>query len=383
MTDPLELTPRQLALLRLTLLPGIGSTIAQALLEDFAGEAERIFEATPDELAQNPKIRPKLARLLRSDESLHKAEEELRTLEERRRMGEVITPLFYGEEGYPEYLLNCPDAPLVLYVKGQIPTDSPMIAIVGTRRCTTYAADVIEHLVSKWAEVRPDLVIVSGLAYGVDALAHRAALKHGLRSVGVVAHGHYTLYPSRHREIASEMIHNGGGVVTEYGYHERAFPQRFVLRNRIVAGMTLGTVVVESAARGGGLITAGLALDYGRSVFAVPGRLFDPMSEGCNKLLTRQQATCLTDPMTLLEELHLEPESSKAQPLPFAPDEAPEEDEEPILRELHKAGTLTLNDLALRLGESTGVVSGRLFELELDGRIRSLPGARYELRPSR
>lgn len=382
MSDPLELTPRQLALLRLTLLPGVGSTIAQALLEDFDGAAERIFEATPDELAQNPKIRPKLARLIRSDESLRKAQEELRTLEERRRMGEVITPLFYGEEGYPEYLLNCPDAPLVLYVKGQIPLDGPMIAIVGTRRCTTYAADVIEHLIARWAEVRSDLIIVSGLAYGVDALAHRTALQHGLRSVGVVAHGHYTLYPSRHREIASEMIRQGGGVVTEYGYHERAFPQRFVLRNRIVAGMTLGTVVVESAARGGGLITAGLALDYGRSVFAVPGRVFDPISEGCNNLLTRQQATCLTDPMTLLRELDLEPKRNLSQPLPFTSEESPAEDE-PILRELQSAGPLTLNDLVLRLGETAGTVSGRLFELELDGRVRSLPGARYELRPLR
>lgn len=359
------------------MLPGIGSTVGHALLEDFDGHPERIFEATADELAQNPNIRPSLARLIRSEDSLHKAEEELRTLSERAAVGETITPLFYGEEGYPEYLLNCADAPLVLYVKGTLPTDGPMIAIVGTRRCTTYAADVVERMVKRWAELRPDLVIVSGLAYGVDALAHRAALKHGLRSVGVVAHGHYTLYPSRHRDLAVEMIHSGGGMVTEYGYHTRAFPQHFVLRNRIVAGMTRATVVVESARRGGALITAGLALDYGRSVFAVPGRIFDSTSEGCNWLLASERATCLTDPDFLLDELSLLPDRSPAQRLPFS-SETDEGEEDPILRELREAGPLTLNDLTLRLGEQAGALSGRLFELELSGKVRSLPGARYE-----
>jgi len=373
----LSLTPAELALLRLTMLPGIGSTISHALLEDFDSHPERIFEATADELAQNPNIRPSLARLIRSDDSLLKAKEELRTLDERASAGELITPLFYGEEGYPEYLLNCADAPLVLYVKGTLPTDGPMIAIVGTRRCTTYAADVVESMVKRWAELRPDLIIVSGLAYGVDALAHRAALKHGLRSVGVVAHGHYTLYPSRHRDLAAEMIRSGGGVVTEYGYHTRAFPQHFVLRNRIVAGMTRATVVVESARRGGALITAGLALDYGRSVFAVPGRIFDSTSEGCNWLLASERAACLTDPDFLLDELSLLPDRSPAQRLPFS-SETEEGEEDPILRELREAGPLTLNDLTLRLGEQAGALSGRLFELELSGKVRSLPGARYE-----
>ena len=373
----LSLTTGELALLRLTMLPGVGSTISHALLEDFDNHPERIFEVTADELAQNPAIRPSLARLLRSEDSLRKAEEELRTLSERAAVGETITPLFYGEEGYPDYLLNCADAPLVLYVKGILPTDGPMIAIVGTRRCTTYAADVVERMVKRWAELRPDLVIVSGLAYGVDALAHRAALKHGLRSVGVVAHGHYTLYPSRHRALAAEMIHSGGGVVTEYGYHTRAFPQHFVLRNRIVAGMTRATVVVESARRGGALITAGLALDYGRSVFAVPGRIFDSTSEGCNWLLASERAACLTDPDFLLDELSLLPDRSPAQRLPFS-SETEEGEEDPILRELREAGPLTLNDLTLRLGEQAGALSGRLFELELSGKVRSLPGARYE-----
>lgn len=373
----LSLTTGELALLRLTMLPGVGSTISHALLEDFDNHPERIFEVTADELAQNPNIRPSLARLIRSDDSLHKAEEELRTLSERAAAGETITPLFYGEEGYPEYLLNCADAPLVLYVKGTLPTDGPMIAIVGTRRCTTYAADVVESMVKHWAELRPDLVIVSGLAYGVDALAHRAALRHGLRSVAVVAHGHYTLYPSRHRDLAAEMIRSGGGVVTEYGYHTRAFPQHFVLRNRIVAGMTRATVVVESARRGGALITAGLALDYGRSVFAVPGRIFDSTSEGCNWLLASERAACLPDPDFLLDELSLLPDRSPAQRLPFS-SETEEGEEDPILRELREAGPLTLNDLTLRLGEQAGALSGRLFELELSGKVRSLPGARYE-----
>lgn len=315
--------------------------------------------------------------LLRPD-SLVAAEQELRIIAERRAASDPITPLFYGEGGYPDYLLGCSDAPPVLYVRGQIPIDGPMIAIVGTRRCTTYAADVIDTLVEAWAKVRPDLIVVSGLAYGVDILAHRAALKYGLRTVAVVAHGHSTLYPARHRDTAREIIATGGGIVTEYPYYTKPFPKHFVLRNRIVAGMTLGTVVVESAARGGALITAGLALDYGRSVFAVPGRLYDTASEGCNALLTQLKATCLNNADTLLEELHLEPRAkTKGLPLPFT--EETEGDEDPILVHLRDAGTLTLNDLTMRLGEETGVLSGRLFELELEGKIRSLPGARYEL----
>ena len=260
----------------------------------------------------------------------------------------------------------------MLYVKGQIPL-GPMISFVGTRRNTHYSLDVLEYLMEGIAALRPDITIVSGLAYGVDKLSHQTALKYGLKSIGVVAHGHYTLYPSSHRDLAEQMIATGGGVVTEYPYRTRALPQRFVQRNRIVAGLSLGTVVVESAERGGSLITANIAFDYGRSVLVAPGRIFDTASKGCNKLVAHQKASIITTPDKLLDELQLLP-TLKPQRLPF---EEEQEESNPILKALRTADHLTLEDLALQLGEEVPTISGMLFELELNGQIHSLPGGRY------
>ncbi len=165
------------------------------------------------------------------------------------------------------------------------------------------------------------------------------------------------------------MIATGGGVVTEYPYRTRALPQRFVQRNRIVAGLSLGTIVVESAERGGSLITANIAFDYGRSVLVAPGRIFDPASKGCNKLVAHQKASIITTPDKLLDELQLLP-TLKPQRLPF---EEEQEESNPILKALRTADHLTLEDLALQLGEEVPTISGMLFELELNGQIHSLP----------
>lgn len=281
--------------------------------------------------------------------------------------------LFTGSPNYPAYLDHCFDAPLVLYVRGQVP-NTPMISIVGTRKNTVYAQDLLQYLMQGIATHRPDITIVSGLAYGVDKLAHQTALAHGLKSVGVVAHGHYTLYPSSHRRLAETMMAQGGGIVTEYPYDTRALPQRFVQRNRIVAGLSHATLVIESAERGGSLITANIAFDYGRSLFAAPGRVFDPASAGCNRLIERQKASIITSPEQILREINLLPDLPQQPMLPFA-EEQPDQD--PIIHELRTSGELTLEDLSLRLGEDVPTISGRLFDLELDGLIRSLPGSRY------
>lgn len=371
MESSLQFSPEQLALLQLSLTEGIGPVTAKALIEEL-GSAEAVMAATPAELMQHPNIRPKLAQLLLSGNGAELAKRELEIQEELQQRGRPLKLYFLGDEEYPPYLAQCFDAPLVLYVKGQIPS-APMISFVGTRRNTHYSLDVLEYLMEGIVALRPDITIVSGLAYGVDRLSHQTALKYGLKSIGVVAHGHYTLYPSSHRELAEQMIATGGGVVTEYPYRTRALPQRFVQRNRIVAGLSLGTVVVESAERGGSLITANIAFDYGRSVLVAPGRIFDPASKGCNKLVAHQKASIITTPDKLLDELQLLP-TLKPQRLPF---EEEQEESNPILKALRTADHLTLEDLALQLGEEVPTISGMLFELELNGQIHSLPGGRY------
>lgn len=371
MESSLQFSSEQLALLQLSLTEGIGPVTAKALIEEM-GSAEAVMAATPAELMKHPNIRPKLAQLLLSGNGVELAKRELEILEELQQRGRPLKLYFFGDEEYPPYLAKCFDAPLVLYVKGQIPS-GPMISFVGTRRNTHYSLDVLEYLMEGIAALRPDITIVSGLAYGVDKLSHQAALKYGLKSIGVVAHGHFTLYPSSHRDLAEQMIATGGGVVTEYSYRTRALPQRFVQRNRIVAGLSPGTVVVESAERGGSLITANIAFDYGRSVLVAPGRIFDPASKGCNKLVAHQKASIITTPDKLLDELQLLP-TLKPQRLPF---EEEQEESNPILKALRTADHLTLEDLALQLGEEVPTISGMLFELELNGQIHSLPGGRY------
>ncbi len=372
MTDFYQLSPEERALLALSLTDGIGPVTARALIEEM-GSAAAVVSATVADLISVPNVSAKLARVLLSGEGKRKAEEEIIKLNQLASHGVHIQLLFAGAVDYPAYLDHCFDAPLVLYVRGEIPA-TPMISIVGTRKNTVYAQDVLNYLIQGIATHRPDITIVSGLAYGVDKLAHQTALAHGLKSIGVVAHGHYTLYPSAHRRLAEEMIANGGGIVTEYSYNTRALPQRFVQRNRIVAGLSHATLVIESAEKGGSLITASIAFDYGRALFATPGRLFDPISAGCNQLIERQKASIITSPEQILREINLLPEMTKQPTLPFVDDE---EGSDSIIRELRTADELTLEDLALRLGEDVPTISSRLFDLELEGRIRSLPGGRY------
>lgn len=374
MTFQPHLTPEQLALLQLSLTEGVGPVTARALIAEM-GSAEAVMELTSQEITQHPNIRPKLARALLHGNGRAEAEKELKILEQLYNKGIPLRLYFLCDEDYPPYLEQCFDAPLVLYVKGEIP-EGHMISIVGTRKNTRYAMDALNYIMQGISSIRKDITIVSGLAYGVDKLAHQAALNNGLKSVGVVAHGHYTLYPSTHRQLAEQMIATGGGIVTEYPYNTRALPQRFVQRNRIVAGLSVGTIVVESAEKGGSLITANIAFDYGRSLFVVPGRLFDTYSAGCNQLIYRQKASIITTPDKLLDEVNLLPQMLKPKQLPFEEEEV----SHPILKALHTADELTLEDIAMMLGEDVPAVSGMLFELELEGKIYSLPGGRYCIR---
>ena len=224
-----------------------------------------------------------------SDEARKRAEVEL---EYDLRYG--IEPLTMNDERYPSRLRECDDAPLMLFYKGNANLNQQrVINIVGTRHCTPYGEDLIRRFVTELKQLCPQVLIVSGLAYGVDINAHRQALDKGYETVGVLAHGLDDLYPNRHKETAQRMIEQGG-LLTEFLTQTNADKINFVRRNRIVAGMSDACILIESAAHGGGLITCQISQSYNRDVFAFPGRIGDAYSEGCNNLIRSNGATLLT-----------------------------------------------------------------------------------------
>lgn len=369
------LSDEQFALLRLSCTDGIGPITGRGLIEHF-GSASKVINASPKELSDAPGVREKLISTLKSPSGLEKANQEIDILNSLASNGSPLRLYFLGDDEYSPYLSHCFDAPLVLYVRGEIPQDAPMISIVGTRRNTRYSEETLRYLISNFAKLCPDLVIVSGLAYGVDKLAHELALEYGLRTIAIVAHGHNTLYPTAHIRLAHQIIEAGGGIVTEYPYYTKVLPQRFVARNRIVAGFSLATIIAESALKGGSLITGNIAFDYGRQVYAVPGKLYDKSSEGCNKMIALQKASIVVSPEQILEELNLINSTPKQNKLPF------EEliDDDPIVTLLREVGELSIEDIASRLGEELPTISAQLFELEMDDKIHALPGGKYSIK---
>ncbi len=307
-------------------------------------------------------------------EALKRAEQEWKYAE-----GKGIRCLCYNDSDYPVLLRQCPDAPLVLYYFGNAPLNRQrVINIVGTRRCTEYGKDIIRNFVSDLSRCYPDTLIVSGLAYGVDIHAHTDALQCGMDTVGVLAHGLDTIYPARHRSTAAQMCHHGG-LLTEYLSGTKMQRGFFVRRNRIVAGMSMATVVVESAEKGGALITAELAGEYDREVFAFPGRIYDPYSEGCNKLISRNEAHLIRSCSDFMRLMGWEePASQKAEEqLELFPELSVEE--QAIVDCLKSVDSMQINKISIETNMTYSQVSSALFELEMKGLVAVLGGARYRL----
>lgn len=282
---------------------------------------------------------------------------------------------------YPVLLAECPDAPLVLFYRGTARLNRRYaLSVVGTRRITPYGKRLCEELCAGLATLRPDALIVSGLAYGVDVHAHRAALAHGMETVAVLAHGHDRLYPSLHRDTANAML-SQGGLLTEYPAGTVPDKGNFVRRNRIVAGLTAATLVVESAQEGGALITARLASGYNREVAAFPGRATDEYSEGCNRLIRENRASLVTSPADVLELLgweSAEQAAEKEKEPQLFPSRTPEQ--ERVLEALHGTDGLSFDQLLRATGIPLSRLSALLFDLELDGGVSKLVGNRYILR---
>lgn len=344
-----------------------------------AGSATAVIEARGDVRSIIPDCSQALVRALgNTDNARQRAEAEI---EYCVRSG--IEVLCYGSEGYPRRLTECEDAPPVLFYKGTADLNRRrIINIVGTRHCTVYGQDMVRRLVSGLQEACPDVLIVSGLAYGIDICAHREALDKGIDTVAVLAHGLDYLYPPRHKETALRML-DRGGLLTEHFTRTNADKLNFLRRNRIVAGMSDATVLVESASHGGGLVTARLANEYNREVFAFPGRAGDQYSEGCNNLIRDSKASLISCAADLINAMGWQDDArlAKAREQGIERTLFPEltADEQTITNALAKGNDRHINLLAADTAMPMSRLTSTLFSLEMKGVVKCLAGGIYHL----
>jgi DNA processing protein len=357
-------------LLALTQVEFIGCRMARTLLDTF-GSASAIFQAPTKHLASIEGMGAKRVLAIKRGAGLKNAEQELRFMEKRG-----IRLLTFLDEYYPRRLLNCADAPLVLYYKGGINLNAEkVVAIVGTRKNTEYGKRITESLVEGLQG--QNITIVSGLAFGIDIIAHRKALSAGLPTIGVVAHGLDIVYPAEHRHVVEEML-NQGGVLTEYPSGTRPDKQNFPMRNRIVAGISDAVVVVETEVRGGAMITAKLAVGYDRDVAAFPGRTIDTKSSGCNYLIATNMAQMITGSEDLLSMMNWESNNQKP---PVQTKLFPQfTGAEALVVELLTASNgMHIDELMLKVGMGSSSLASALLVLEMEGYIKSMPGKMYKL----
>ena len=312
------------------------------------------------------------------DEPMKRAEFELKFMQEHQ-----IRAITLNDDDYPQRLRECADAPIILYYKGNADLNqSKIISIVGTRQCTQYGIDLIRRFVSDLRRHCPEMLIVSGLAYGVDINAHRQALAQGYPTVAVLAHGLDHIYPYHHRDTAAQML-NHGGLLTEFMTQTNADKPNFVRRNRIVAGLSDAVIVIESKSKGGGLITADIAQSYNRAVFAYPGAVGMPCSEGCNNLIRDNVAALISNADDFVRAMGWQDETKRREALSdgiernLFSDLSPEESS--IVKQLQQTNDLQLNILSVKTGIPIGHLTALLFQLEMKGVIKPLAGGMYHL----
>lgn len=307
--------------------------------------------------------------------ALERASQELDFMERHS-----INMVFVLDEDYPRALMEIQNPPICLFYLGNPCFDcSHSVSMVGTRRCTHSGIDFCERFVRETTDMIPDLSVVSGLAYGIDAAAHRSALKAGCHTVGVVAHGLDMLYPAQHRNLAKEILASGGSILTEYPSGTRPFKGRFLERNRIVACLPKGVIVVESAIRGGAMSTANTAFSYSREVFAVPGRPTDEVSQGCNLLIMKNKAHLMSGAMDFINEMGWRPTGNKTGIVQQELFPELEGDARLVYEYLRNQRTACSAD-SIKLATSLSIskIMSILGELEFDGIVVRVPGSRYE-----
>ena len=367
-----------LPILVLNSIRGVGSVRARHLIDAF-GSAEAVLNAEPDLLLQAGAVGQMVLDGRQNTQLFDDARRELDFIEAHN-----IQPLVYGQEGYPKRLLSCPDAPTVLFKLGDIDLETKhVVSIVGTRQCTQYGRDIVHRFVQELHEALPDVIIVSGLALGIDVESHKAALENGIPTLGVVAHGLDRIYPNNHRGVAKQMIQQGGGLLTEYATSAPFERGNFLARNRIIAGLADAILVAESKEKGGSLVTASIALDYGRDVFAFPGRISDDRSNGCNRLIRLNRAGLITSAEDLLYAMNWQTAQQPPaiqQTLNFEEDHVSPLGRR-ILDILRDRGDMRLSQLADILPdvERTALLE-ELLDLEMSDKIRNTPGGLYQSR---
>lgn len=356
------------------MIPGIGSINAKRLIA-YCGGAEAVFKEKKAALLKIPGIGDTLAKEIAHQNVLQRAEAEL-TFIDRYGIGAYT----FLDKDYPDRLKACEDGPVVLFSKGEVNfNERKVLAVVGTRNATDYGKSLCEHIVAEIVSLGHTPIIVSGLAFGIDICAHRAALKNSLKTVAVLGHSLNTIYPSEHKNTAREIVSNGA-LVSDFPSETKTDRQNFIKRNRIIAGLSDITLVVESGAKGGALITADLANSYSRDVAAIPGRSGDKYSEGCNNLIKTNRAALVESAKDIQELMGWEPETGVVkhaiQSTLFV--ELSEQDKV-IVELLGATEKESLDILALRAQMPVSKVSAILLNLEFAGIVRSLPGKQYSL----
>lgn len=357
-------------LLMLQNLSGIGQINAKKLLQYF-GSATNLFQADLKQLSEIDGIGKKRLQTLKDSANLKEAEEELKFIIDNK-----IDVLYYEDEDYPSRLKQCIDSPILLFSRGNINLkNKPILSIVGTRQITSHGVAFCEQLVSDLAPLKP--VIVSGLAYGADIVAHKAAIDHNLQTVACLAHGLNQIYPKVHQKYAA-AIENNGGFFTDF-FSTAIFDRKnFLSRNRIVAGLSEATIVIESAEKGGSLVTADIAHSYDREVFAIPGRPQDKFSKGCNMLIKQQKAQMITSAADLVYFLNwnIEAKKENKQTQLFINLEG---EEKLVFEKLKEIGKAEIDALSLETKLPTYKLASILMNLELSGHVRPLPGKQFEI----
>lgn len=357
----------------LTQIEGVGDILARNLL-DTIGDAEEIFKSSKKSLITVKGISTYLADAILDMKVLDKAEKELSFIQKNN-----IRTFFYLDEDYCYRLKECIDAPILLYYKGEADLNvSKVISIVGTRKSTNYGNDFCDNFLSEIASAYPDILVISGLAYGIDIQAHKAALKYNLPTIGVLAHGLDRIYPLTHRKTAVEMLENGG-LLTEFSSGTEPDKFNFVRRNRIVAGMADATIVVQSDIKGGSLITAELANSYNKDVFALPGRVTDKESVGCNMLIEDNKAILLQSAESFIKHMQWDVNKQLNKPKQRQLFLDLSTDEQAVYDLLAAIESLHINLIANQIGIPVSNLLPTLLNMEMKGIVRTIPGGSYQL----
>jgi len=356
----------------LTLLPGIGHVSARKLVSHI-GSPEELFREKKSALMKIPGIGENIAGVFSNTaEYFKRAEEELAFIEDNN-----IRTYFFTDDDYPFRLSQCSDSPILLYTSGNADLNSThIVSIVGTRKATDYGREMCRTIIEGLTEM--NVMIVSGLAYGIDTSAHKFALDYGLPTVGVLAHGLDRIYPSVNSQMSQRMLLNGG-LVTEFMSNTEPDRENFPMRNRIIAGLADATIVIEAGNKGGALITADIANSYNRDVFAVPGRVSDTYSEGCNNLIKTNRAALIQKADDISYIMGWDKQKKRKEPAQQKLFLQLDPDEESIVNLLEKNGECSIDKLCIESGLSTGRIATGLLNLECEGLVKSLPGKIYKL----